>query len=524
MWRSSILPLFIIGVFAVLMWSGQYALRGLWEPDEARYAYVAKEMAHFQSWMVPVRNGEFYTHKPPLMFWLINAGTVLTGGKINGVSARLPSLLGVILSLWVLFRLSCKWFNEDTAWRTVVIASLSAQFWRSAGMGQIDMLLLGLEMSGLYLLFTNDEIPALWRQAGAFCCMGLAVLAKGPVGFIVPAGIYVSVTLASGRGRNLKQWYWLWGLLLLLAFPAAWLAGAWLQGAPIQYFDKLLFTQNLGRVTGEFGGHQRPVYYYLKYLVIDFMPWFFFLPLSIKTLITTQRRQLKVLGAWIIFVVLFFSLMASKRNLYILSVYPAMAMIVGAAWPYFQDQASKWTRTTAYPLLAALLLLGVAGLGMPLIPGLPVQGYIFLPTGIVLLVGGTILIRQLRASGLSRRWFHTFTATMIVTSLTVGMIVFPGLDNIKTPVRLAQAAQSYLPPSQKLLLYQMNGEILALYSDRFGQVVNTPSKLEQVIQKTEKGIVVFDQKDWHRLKDRFAAYGQAVQFPVGHKEMYYLKY
>ena len=524
MWRDRILPLLIICIFTVFMWGGQYALRGLWEPDEARYAYVAKEMAHSQSWMVPVRNGEFYTHKPPLMFWLINAGSLFTGGTINGISARLPSLLGVILSLWVLYRLSCMWFDEATAWRAVVIASLSAQFWRSAGMGQIDMLLLGLEMSGLYLLFINDEYPALWRQAGAFCCIGLAVLAKGPAGFIVPAGIYVSVTLASGRGRNLKQWYWLWGPPLVLAFPGAWLAGAWLQGAPAQYFDKLLFTQNLGRVSGEFGGHQQPIYYYGKYLVIDFLPWFFFLPLSLKTLITPHRRELKMLGAWILFVVLFFSLMASKRSLYILSVYPAMAMIVGAAWPYFQEQAWKWTRATAYPLLGALILLGVAALAMPLIPGLPVQGHIFLPTGIVLLVGGIMLIGQFRASGLSRRWFHAFTATMIVTTLTVGMIVFPGFNKIKTPVRLAQAAKTSIPPTQKLLLYQMNGEILALYSDRFGQVVNSTDELEKAMQKIGKGIVVFDQKDWQRLKDRFGADGQAVQFQVGNKKMYYLKY
>jgi len=113
---------------------------------------------------------------------------------------------------------------------------------------------------------------------------------------------------------------------------------------------------------------------------------------------------------------------------------------------------------------------------------------------------------------------------MIVFTLTVGMIVFPGFDEIKTPVRLAEAAQNHIPPSGKLLLYQMNGEILALYSQRFGREIRTPDDLEQAFQRTREGIAVFSQKDWEDLKDRFGRYGEVVPFRVGHKKLCYLKY
>ena len=46
--------LFIL-VFAGIMWSGQYMVRDLWEPDEARYTYVAQEMDQSGSWLVPMR-------------------------------------------------------------------------------------------------------------------------------------------------------------------------------------------------------------------------------------------------------------------------------------------------------------------------------------------------------------------------------------------------------------------------------------------------------------------------------------
>ncbi|MDA3833386.1 MAG: glycosyltransferase family 39 protein, partial [Spirochaetales bacterium] len=150
-------PFLFILVFAGILWGGQYMMRDLWEPDEARYTYVAREMDQSGSWLVPMRNGETYAHKPPLMFWLIKAGTVFTDGEYNGVSGRFPTFMGILLSLWMISRLALMWFDPQTAWRTVFILSTSILFWLKAGMGQIDMLLLGLEMSALYFLFTHEK-------------------------------------------------------------------------------------------------------------------------------------------------------------------------------------------------------------------------------------------------------------------------------------------------------------------------------------------------------------------------------
>ena len=76
-WNKGVPILFIV-VFACFSWGGQYTFRHLWEPDEARYTYVAKEMKETNNFWVPQRNGEYYAHKPPLIFLLINAGTLFT--------------------------------------------------------------------------------------------------------------------------------------------------------------------------------------------------------------------------------------------------------------------------------------------------------------------------------------------------------------------------------------------------------------------------------------------------------------
>jgi len=68
------IPFFLLFLLALFLWGGEYARRDLWAPDEARFALVAREMREGGHWLVPFRQGEFYAHKPPLMFWLINAG------------------------------------------------------------------------------------------------------------------------------------------------------------------------------------------------------------------------------------------------------------------------------------------------------------------------------------------------------------------------------------------------------------------------------------------------------------------
>jgi len=65
-------PVWLLILLALALWGGEFVRRGLWEPDEARYAYVAREMHGGGHWFVPHINGKPYPDKPPLMFWLIN--------------------------------------------------------------------------------------------------------------------------------------------------------------------------------------------------------------------------------------------------------------------------------------------------------------------------------------------------------------------------------------------------------------------------------------------------------------------
>ncbi len=559
--------LFII-IFASVMWTGQYYLRHLWAPDEARYTYVAQEMNDTGHWLVPQRNGQFYSHKPPLMFWLIKAGTFLTNGKFNGVSGRLPSLLGGILALWAISVISFKWFDARTSWWSLLIVSSSYLFWFKGGTGQIDMLLLGLELVALYLLYSGDDNPAFWRSFLAFSFMGLAVLAKGPVGFIVPAGIYIFSHLASGNKKYLMRWHWLWGTLVCLLWPGIWLLLAKIHNAPDAYFNEVLFAQNFGRFEGKFGGHYHPFYYYFKYLLIDFLPWIFFVPLSIAIIINRKIhiKELRKLGGWIFFVILFFSLCKGKRNLYILSVYPALAMIVGNAVSDMPCARKNWVLGAVYPFLILMGLASVLLIAGPFLYKIPTGTKlsavplksICIPLGVFFVAGIFVLMKSLhinlpqntdentsefgskriidktgidksnrlcsRKIVLSEHFFIRAVAIFIIAELYIGMVIFPAFNAVKTPVALAEEVQKVTLPGDRLILYRMNGEILAYYSRRRGKRINDPANLLREMKRTKKGIVVFRQKTWKTMPAKFHEIGKVHNFTVGSGRLCWLEY
>ena len=102
-------------LLAALLWSGEYLRRDLWEPDEVRYAYVAREMAQDGHWFVPYRSGEYYAHKPPYLFWAINAAARATGLPIGRIPVRLPGFFAGILVLWATARLAERWAGAKAA-------------------------------------------------------------------------------------------------------------------------------------------------------------------------------------------------------------------------------------------------------------------------------------------------------------------------------------------------------------------------------------------------------------------------
>ena len=85
----------LLGWFALAV--AALFLRPLWPVDETRYVAVAWEMWQRGDFWVPYLNDAPYSHKPPLLFWLMQAGWALFG--VNEWWPRLLSPLFALLSM-----------------------------------------------------------------------------------------------------------------------------------------------------------------------------------------------------------------------------------------------------------------------------------------------------------------------------------------------------------------------------------------------------------------------------------------
>lgn len=508
-------PRFIhILVLATLLWGGGYVFRDLWEPDEARYAYVAREMRQSGDPSMLTRHGEPYAHKPPLMFWLINLFAFATGGHIGSVAARLPSLLGAVLALWATAGLARRWAGGEAAWPTIAVLGTSYLFYFQGSMGQIDALLCGLEMMALWCLFRYNDERRAWLPAAAYAFMGLGILAKGPVGFLVPLGAYIAGTAAAGERDRLKRWHFAWGPLLTLAFPAAWLLWAFLAGAPEAYLRELLFAQNVERAAGSFG-HAQPFYYFLPHFLGEFMPWTPFL-LPAWAVLREKPLLRRRLLAWGLFVIVFFSFSASKRNMYILLAYPAAALMVGTAAASF-GRRHRWAGMTAAGLA---VLLGLTLTGAAFAPKAPIGPVRLLPIGLFLLGGGLWLWRRLRADGPATPRLLALAAAFAFFELYAGAVLLPALNPMKTPWELAAAAKRNLRPGDRLWLFRMNGEIHALYAGVPGTKIDDPDELRRMAgHRGPGGLAVFEAKDWKELDPSIQAMFAPHPFRMGGKQL-----
>lgn len=536
-------PVWALILLPVLLWLGQYWQRGLWAPDEARYAYVAREMRESGEWLVMHVNGGLYPDKPPLLFWLINAvSVVFTGGEINGISARLPSLLGMILALWAIARLAERWADAGTAWRTVLVTMTSFMIWQEGGWGRIDALLFGLVMAAVYHLFVFNDDGRRWRPLAAYGLLGLAMLAKGPVAIPVALGIYIAGTLAVGEGAKLRRWHWAWGIPLAFSFLAVWLALArWVGHGPDEYFGRMVGVKFLGRVV-KAEDHANPVYYYLTHFPLEFLPWTIFLPAAYVALgASVLRRRLL---AWGLFILVMFSLFSGKRQMYVLGAYPAAALLIAAAWPKFAGLSRRWTGITGWAAMGLVLLIGGAATAAAVVLNLAPAGgklglkiaalmadlgevrltWRLLSVGLLMLGGGAWLARTFRNERLSRRWFTGFAGLNFANLVVLGAVVLPVANPLKAPLALIPEVQQRLAPGQPIYLYGRQLAIVPFYVGRPGRELRTPEEIEAVLGSEKPGMIVFMAEEWTKLEPRLSSRVLSHPMRMGGKKLVWTEF
>lgn len=320
--------LLLVALWAVTV-AGGLAARPAWPIDETRYLSVAWEMWQRGEFLVPHLNGLPYAEKPPLLFWLINAGWAVFG--VHEWWARLVPALFALGSLFLTARLARKlWPDRPEVAAAAPLILLSTFLWSFyTTVLLFDMLLVFFALTGILGI-----VRASRRERGGWLLLagsiGLGILAKGPAILIwlAPAAL-AAPWWAEGETVRPGRWYArvLAAIAGGLAIALAWALPAAMSGGRA-YADAILWNQTAGRVAHAFA-HRRPFWWYLPFAPLLLFPWLLWTAAwrrspALRSL--RADRGVRLCAVWAIAGFVAFSLVSGKQIHYLLPLLPAVAL------------------------------------------------------------------------------------------------------------------------------------------------------------------------------------------------------
>ncbi|HMF12656.1 MAG TPA: glycosyltransferase family 39 protein, partial [Gemmataceae bacterium] len=176
----------------------------LWDIDEGNNVEAAREMLAKDEWIVPTFNFELRVDKPALLYWLEIAAFRLFG--VNEFAGRLPSALAALLGSLATYELGRRMFGATAGLLSGLMLASAVLFCAAAHFANPDALLSACTTLS-FVCFWNSFVRG-DRSWFLLCAVatGLAMLAKGPVGLVLPSAVALLFLFWAGQLRRLVDW------------------------------------------------------------------------------------------------------------------------------------------------------------------------------------------------------------------------------------------------------------------------------------------------------------------------------
>lgn len=461
---------------------------GLTDKTEALFVEVARGMLVRHDWITPFWNGQHFFDYPVWGYWMVAGSFRLFG--LSEWAARLPVALAASAVVVAGFALIHLWDGGRSDPRSRLLRSLAAAGLLATSPGWIgwgrtattDMFLasaISLALFGFLLAHRHRERPGLAAtgRIGLALFSAIAVLAKGPVGLLLPGLVIATFLSLTGQWR-------LWLRPQPLLAMAALFAGVcmpWYGAATAvngaRFLGGFLGFSNLQRFTNVLYSHPGPPWFYLPWVLLLLLPWSLQLPAAMASLrfwrISRWRQAAHdpalelplFLLLWLLLVVGFFSAAATKLPGYILPALPAASLLVSLWWRPFPGLDPPAPRALGLSGLANLLVLALLTAAAAIAPrwvatdpahpgfaaALSASG---LPLRLALLLGLTTLAAVVLLSRRTLRpwlWTADLAGFLAILALVIAPLA-PLLDRERQlPIRqLARRARAQARPAEPL--------------------------------------------------------------------------
>lgn len=419
--------------------------RELFVGDETKYGQVIREMRSTGAFFLPTLGGTPFTHKPPLHFWLIDLLTFVFGMRSLWAFV-LPSIAAYAFLLWLMNRMGGS--------LAMFVCGTSLLIWGSAQTARMDVSFTAFIALGCWLIsrfFDHDDFRAL---LGAALALAVATLIKGPMAPVIALMLF---GLEAWRRRRVPRGNYLPAIAALIVIPLLWLVPALLIGGR-SYAHDVLMKQTVGRAVSTWT-HQAPPWFYVLHAPGVLVPWFFLAVLAIVRRWRERRFEIN----WILSVLVPYSLLASKLDVYMMALIPPVALLIA-------DFLENDGRFALGANVAMLVLFAAAG-----VAGFFVRSEVPIPrTFLVLLIVAAVGSAAVSAAGPppSRRLASTLAVGLVPLAALVYAAIFL--------MPLANEMASTRPLVAGILRQHVAPEDVYLYSCPYLWTRDMPPELERV--------------------------------------------
>jgi 4-amino-4-deoxy-L-arabinose transferase-like glycosyltransferase len=490
------LRLTICAVLAAILYLPGLGRPALWEPDEGRYAEIAREMVLSGDYVTPRDDFELYFEKPPLVYWAEAASIHVFG--VNEFAVRLPAAMFSIGQVVVTAALADVMFGAMAGFFAALALALSPLFFGFARFATLDPALaffLTAALGAFYLAARVDSFSRLparrWMLISAVM-LALGTLAKGPIALLLGGAIALSWLATERRIRQIAQMPLAWCGLLYAAIVLPWFIFMELRNPGFLNF--FFIHEHLERFVSS-SEHGWGPWFFIPIVIGGMWPWIFFVPLGWSAMRagdspenapqrSGQPASARFLAIWFAVVFVFFSIPRSKLGSYILPVLPPLAIFAGYGLGRLCNlDAMRRRRLLSVVAIANLLL--AAGLFVFVELGLaamnPALGLDGLLIGDVLAAGAIAMYLLGRTASRATYAIGALAMAMLAT-VPLAARVREDASSISTYRNLANAARPYLAGDCTLASYRHYVQSLPFYTRNRETRVEYWGELSEVSQ------------------------------------------
>lgn len=478
----------------------------IWDANEAFYVETPREMMERGDYVFPTFNYEPRVNKPVLSYWIV-AGFY----KLFGVSVavqRIPIAIGGVLIVLMTFHLGRLAAGSNAAmaglWAAIGMAA-SPRLMMFSRRIFIDIYITLFMVATLLFFALAERFPA--RRRLFLCLMyvsvGLGVLTKGPVAIALPGLVFGIYLLAHGELRRVTKMMIPAGMLIVLAIVVPWYAALY-QRDGWTHIASFFFGENIGRYTEGIGyDTDRGPFFYLGVIFSDGLPWAlmlfsaFVLWLRARTASEpdSAHRVQTLFFIWIAVIAGFFSFSASKQDLYIYPVMPAIAALGGAAIAAAAP-GTRWAST------ALGLLLALAGAGILYVFNASGNVYALegIPAVAVVAIGGGVVALVLATRGQWRSGLLAFVTAGVLLNWILVIKVLPSFEPYKPVPRLTEFLQPRVAPDDVIAHYSVALPSMVYYMRRHIDVTYDLATFLQMLRQPRRVYGILWTEEYERLK------------------------